>query len=167
MDRRMAQKRGGGKKNTELDERWMGIDPAAPADAQYEAAVFRAKVEAAIRMTERESDFMDAQIYRMRVLESRPGKEVGEALGCSEPTVSRRLGKVRDTLRTRLSEVIATYSFTQDELGEAERNGLAANPKDKATPADDAMFDEAIAEIYHQQMELRRRDEKVLATGGY
>ena len=59
------------------------------------------------------------------------------------------------TLRSRLSEVISTYSFTQEELDEAERNGLTLNP----TKADDALFDEAIAEIYHQQVELRRQDE--------
>ena len=48
-----------------------------------------------------------------------------------------------------------TYSFTQDELEEADRNNLALNP----TKADDALFDEAIAEIYLRQMELRRADD--------
>ena len=162
MDRRMAQKRGGGRKNAELDESWMVAAAGTSVDGAYEAAVFRAKVEAALRMAERESDFTDAQIYRLRVLENQSGKEVAGALGISEPTVSRRLAKVRTLLRDKLAEVIRTYSFTDDELDEAERNGLPLNPKTDTKPADDAAFDDAIAEIYHQQVELRRRDERAL-----
>lgn len=168
LDRRNAQKRGGsgaggGRRRTqELDESWMGVSGEPGADEEYEAAVFRAKVEAAIRLVERECDFTDFSIYRMRVLDGRPGKEVADALGISEPTVSRRLARVRDALRGRLRQVIATYSFTDDELSEAERNGITLNPsKPDAEPtlATEAMFDEAIAEIYARQMELRRADE--------
>ncbi len=155
IDRRMALKRGGGKRPAALDEAWMTQAIGAKPDAEYESAVFRAKVEAAIRMVERDADFMDFSIYRMRVLDGMQGKDVAAQLGTSEPTVSRRMTKIRVTLRSRLSEVISTYSFTQDELEEAERNGLTLNP----TKADDALFDEAIAEIYHQQVELRRQDE--------
>jgi hypothetical protein len=72
--------------------------------------------------------------------------------------VSRRLTKVRDALRTRLREVIATYSFTADEAAEPEKHGLALAP----TKSDDALFDEAIAEIYHRQQELRRRDQDAM-----
>ena len=39
------------------------------ADEQYEAAIFRAKVEAAIRLVEKECDFTDFSIYRMRILD--------------------------------------------------------------------------------------------------
>ena len=156
MDRRSAQKRGGNQRRAAaLDESWMGASAALGADAEYEAAVFRAKVEAAIRLVERECDFTDFSIYRMRVLDNKPGKEVAEALGISEPTVSRRLARVRDALRHRLQEVISTYSFTQDEMDEAERNGLGLNP----TKADDSLFDDAVAEIYARQMELRRLDD--------
>lgn len=158
LDRRNAQKRGGNrKKAAELDESWMVAAATIGADAEYEAAVFRAKVEAAIRLVERECDFTDFSIYRMRVLDGMPGKEVAESLGISEPTVSRRLAKVRDSLRKRLHEVIATYSFTPEEIEEAERNGLGLNP----SKADDTLFDEAIADIYAVQLELRRKDERV------
>ncbi|MBM4109653.1 MAG: sigma-70 family RNA polymerase sigma factor [Phycisphaerae bacterium] len=160
MDRRLAQKRGRNRKPASLDEAWM-VSAESTADAHYEAAVFRAKVEAAIRLVEKAADFTDFSIYRMRVLEGVPGKEVAASLGISEPTVSRRLAKVRDALRLRLREVISTYSFTDDELDEAERNGLPLNPKPGVGGAEggDALFDEAIGEIYHRQMELRRKDQ--------
>lgn len=154
MDRRNAQKRGSGKANAEFDEAWMA-GSAASVDEQYEAGIFRSKVEAAIRLVEKECEFTDFSIYRMRVLDGQPGKGVAAALGISEPTVSRRLARVRDLLRDKLRQVITTYSFTQDEMEEPERNGLALNP----TKADDAAFDECVAEIYHRQMELRRQEQ--------
>lgn len=167
MDRRMALKRGGGRANAEFDESWMASPSTQGVDEQYEAAVFRAKVAAAIKLVERECDFTDFSIYRMRVLDGTPGKDVAEAVGVSEPTVSRRLAKVRGVLRLRLREVIMTYSFTPDELDEAERNGLALSPNgapegppqggDPDRTAD-AMFDEAIAEIYHRQLALDAAD---------
>jgi len=80
---------------------------------------------------------------------------VAASLGTSEPTVSRRLTSVRSMLRSRLSEVIQTYSFTPEEEAEAERNGLGLDPK----KADDALFDEALAEIYLRESEARREDE--------
>jgi RNA polymerase sigma factor (sigma-70 family) len=155
IDRRTAQKRNSGKKAASLEESWMVSAGGASPDGEYEAAVFRAKVYAAIRMVEKETDFMDFSIYSMRVFDGLSGKEVAEQVGTSEPTVSRRLAKVRESMRSRLSEVIATYSFTQEEMEEAERKGLSSNP----SKSDDAMFDEAIAEIHRQETELRRRDE--------
>lgn len=154
IDRRSALKRGGDKKTGTLDESWMLADSARSADREYEDAVFCAKVEAAIRLVEKETDFMDFSIFRMRVLDGLGGKEVAEALGTSEPTVSRRLAKVRVVLRQRLEEVLTTYSFTQEEREEASRKGLELNP----TKADDALFDEAVADVYHRSIEIRRRD---------
>ncbi len=169
IDRRMALKRGGGKANAQFDETWMKADATQGVDEIYETSIFCAKVEAAIRMVERETDFTDFSIYRMRVLDGSSGKDVASAMGVSEPTVSRRLTKVRGVLRVRLKEVIATYSFTKDELSEAERNGLALNPNSEDSgevgPADktaDVMFDDAIADIYHRQMQLRAEDEQTL-----
>lgn len=162
MDRRGAQKRGGARKAVELDETWMKAATAAGVDEAYEAAIFRAKVEAAIRLVEKHSEFTDFSIYRMRVLDHMSGKDVASALGTSEPTVSRRLAKVRDALRGRLAEVITTYSFTEEEREEAARNGLGLKPNQHPSAAEDAMFDEAIGEIYHLQLELRKRDEASL-----
>lgn len=150
MDRRKALKRGAGRKPTELDERFMSHAAKIEADDIYQQNVFRAKVYAAIRKTESESDFMQFQVYRMRVFDSFNGKNVAEQLGISEPTVSRHLQRVRDLLRKRLSEVVALYSFTPDETAEAERAGLGS---------DDEMFDEALGEIFHQQSRLLMDDE--------
>lgn len=163
LDRRQAQKRGGNKKPAELDESWMSASKGPGVDAEYEAAVFHAKVDAAIRLVERECDFMDFSIYRMRVFEGRPGKDVAASLGTSEPTVSRRLAKVREALRRRIRDVVVTYSFTDEERDEAARKGLELNPKTDpggaVDAASDAMFDEAVAEIYHRQNELRKLDQ--------
>ncbi len=145
IDRRMAQKRGGGKRPAELDERFMAQASTVEADAAYEANVFRAKVYASIRKVESEAEFVTFQVYRMRVFDGKPGKEVAEQLGVSEPTVSRYLQKVRDMMRRRLAETISTYSFTAEEASEPERAGLGS---------DDALFDEAISDIYHQQSRL-------------
>jgi RNA polymerase sigma factor (sigma-70 family) len=150
IDRRMALKRGGGRKPAEFDERYMGNAAAVEADEVYEQNVFRAKVYAGIRRTEGEADFLQFQVYRMRVFDAVAGKSVAEQLGVSEPTVSRYLQKTRALLRRRLAEVIATYSFTPEEEAEAERAGLSG---------EDAMFDEALAEIYHQQSRLIVEDE--------
>ena len=156
LDRRGAQKRGGDRKKAgEFDESWMLASRQLGADAEYEAAMFRAKVEAAIRMVEKECDFTDFSIFRMRVLEGMPGKDVAEAMAISEPTVSRRLAKVRDLLRARLADVMRIYSFTEEELHEAETHGL----KIESSSGDDAMFDEAVGEVYQRQMDIRRQDE--------
>ena len=149
IDRRMAIKRGAGRRPVELVDELAGDAAGPQPDARYEEAVFHAKVEAALRLVERESDLMEFSIWRMRVLDGRSGKQVAEALGTSEPTVSRRLAAVRTRLRARLAEVMARYSFTEEEAAEAARNGLEPNPN----KADDALFDEAVSEIYHRQRE--------------
>ncbi|MAY75143.1 MAG: hypothetical protein CMJ31_10575 [Phycisphaerae bacterium] len=159
IDRRMALKRGGGQRTAELDDRWMIPDGNPGVDDAYEAAMFRSKVEAAIRLVEKECDFTEFSIYRMRVLDGLSGKDVAEQIGVSEPTVSRRLAKVRTCLREKLQEVVSKFSFTEEERAELERNGLTENPKTAPDKSTDAMFDEAVAEIYHRQMKLRAADE--------
>ncbi len=153
IDRRMALKRGAGKRPGELVEGLASLEQPSVED-DYESAVFHAKVEAALRAVERESDFVEFSVYRMRVLDGQTGRAVAEALGLSEPTVSRRLAAVRTRLRARLAEMVTRYSFTDDEAQEAARNGLDPNPNKAA----DELFDEAVAEIYHRQQELRAAD---------
>ena len=150
IDRRKALKRGAGRKPSELDERFMSQSTMIEADSIYHQSVFRAKVYAAIRKAEAECDFMQFQVYRMRVFDGTPGKGVAEQLGISEPTVSRHLQRVRDQMRKRLAEIVALYSFTPEEAAEVERAGLSES---------DEMFDEAICEIYHQQARLVMDDE--------
>ena len=100
--------------------------------------------------TETEAEFMPFQVYRMRVFDGMPGKEVAVQLGVSEPTVSRYLQRIRDLLRRRLAETIATYSFTAEEQEEARRAGLGD---------DDVMFDDGLRDIYYKQSQLLMQDE--------
>jgi len=146
IDRRMAQKRGGGVKPASLEDSHAGEDDGLAPDDAYEREVFDAKVEAALRSVEREVGFMDFSYYRLRVLEGLSGKEVARQLGSSEPTVSRRLSQVRKLLRERMFEVFSKYSFTEEEMAELERNGIELNP----TKKDETSFDEAIADVYHR-----------------
>jgi RNA polymerase sigma factor (sigma-70 family) len=149
LDRRNASKRGGGKRGVTLDESFMGVSRLPEADEAYEREVFCAKVYAAIRAAEGECEFIPFQVYRMRIFDGLSGKQVAENLGVSEPTVSRHLTKVRTQLRKRLGDSIATYSFTPEELAEADRAGFGG---------DDALFDDALADIYHAQSRLLRDD---------
>ena len=135
------------------------------ADEKYEAAVFGAKVEAALRLVEKQADFMDFAIYRMRVLDGTSGKDVAANTGMSEPTVSRRLAKVREMVRAQLAEVIETYSFTPEERAEAQRNGISLLPNREGGSPDDALFDEAIAEMYHKHMAIRHEDQRAWTDG--
>ena len=150
LDRRNALKRGGGKRNASLDETFMGSDPGQAADTAYERMVFRAKVKSAIRKTESESDFLMFQVYRMRIFDAMSGKDVALQLGVSEPTISRHLAKIRAALRLRIGETVAMYSFTEEEMKEAEQAGLSR---------DDDLFDEALADIYHEQTSLPPQDD--------
>ncbi|MDE0895005.1 MAG: sigma-70 family RNA polymerase sigma factor [Planctomycetota bacterium] len=154
IDRRMAMKRGSGVKPTSLDESFQGADPGSRPDDSYELAVFDAKVDASLRQVEREADFVEFAVYRMRVLEGKSGKGVAAHLGMSEPTVSRRLASIREALRTAIAETVARYSFTKEEEAEALRNGVHGNPN----KVSDVLFDEAVAEVYHR-LEDRREAE--------
>ncbi len=150
LDRRGAQKRGGGKAATSLDESFMGRDGTPPVGQEYEMAMFRAKVYAAIRRVESETEFLVFQVYRMRIFDGVSGKDVAAQLGISEPTVSRHMSRVRTTLRRAVAESTMKYSFTEDERNEADQAGFYG---------DDSQFDEALAEIYHRQLALHRQDQ--------
>lgn len=162
LDRRDAQKRGSGKRASSIDELTLEPGVIVAPDAEYEQAVFEAKVEAALRAVERSSEFLDFSIYRMRVLDGRGGREVADSLGISPATVSRRLTAVRELVRERLREVFARYSFTPEELDELSRNGIDPNPKKE----DDARFDEAMGELYHRVAHRRSQQNGVGASDG-
>ena len=146
MDRRSALKRGAGVRPQALEEGLTQAGQGGEPEEVYEGRVFDVKVEAALRAVERECGFMEFAVFRMRVLEGRSGKETAEALGVSQPTVSRRLAEVRRQLQARLHDVFSKYSFTDQEFHELARNGVELNPNKE----EDGKFDEAIAEIYHR-----------------
>lgn len=157
MDRRNALKRGAGKKPLSLsagedDDRDLDVEGGPRPDAEYEAAVFEAKVDAALRHVEREAGFADFEVYRQRVLEGRNGREVGEALGTSEATISRKAARVRSLLRHALEEVFGRYAFSDEDWDELQRNGLEPSPKN----TQDAAFDAAVGEIWLRAVRRRR-----------
>ena len=153
FSRRNAQKRGSGKTASSLDENLVASEASLPPDEEYEAAIFRSKVEAAVRAAEHEVDFLEFEVFRQRIVESRSGKQVAESLGISASTVTRRLQRVRDVIQARLVETVARFSFTEDEEFETARNGLEINPKKR----DDQLFDETLGEILRCQEDFRRR----------
>ena len=155
MDRRYAQKRGGGRRAASLDESFMGQSQLLQPDDQYERLIFQAKVHAAIRAAQQESQFLHFEVYRMRVFEGTQGKEVADRLGISEPSVTRHLQRVRATIRSHVATVMGTYSFTPEELAEAEGAGLSG--------ADD-LFDEAICEIHINHTRLLEIDDSRTIT---
>lgn len=142
VDRRMAGKRGSGKRAASLDLSVPAEASVLAPDEEYERQVFRAKVLAAIHAVESRMEFVSFQMFQLRVLEGTNGREVAERVGVSEPTVSRHAAKVREALRAELVRTISAYSFTEDESREAERAGLAAS---------DATFDAAIGEMYRAE----------------
>jgi RNA polymerase sigma factor (sigma-70 family) len=153
LDRRSAQKRGEGRRPQSLDEEGTASREDHP-DVQYEQAIFRAKVVAALRRVEKESDFLAFSVFRMRVLEQSPSAQVATELGLSEAAVSRRLTQVRDRLRAVLEEVIETFSFSDEEKSEAQRKGLLTDPN----PSSSRLFDEAVSEIYRRQIDATKGD---------
>ena len=155
MDRRYAQKRGGGRRAASLDESFMGQSQLLQPDDQYERQVFQAKVHAAIRAAQQESQFLHFEVYRMRVFEGTQGKEVADRLGISEPSVTRHLQRVRATIRAHVATVMGTYSFTPEELAEAEGAGLSGP---------DELFDEAICEIHINHTRLLEIDDSSTIT---
>ena len=134
----------------------MGRSTALEPNETYERNIFEAKVYAAIRAAEREADFVKFQVYQMRVFDQRSGREVAEQLDVSEPTVSRHLAQVRQMLRTRLADVVATYSFTPEERAEAEDAGLGG---------EDQLFDDALSEIWARQSRLVHQERSGAFTG--
>jgi RNA polymerase sigma factor (sigma-70 family) len=146
IDRRNAIKRGEGRKPRSLAGSFDCTSSREGPGEAFEREMFEAKVAAALRKVERNSELIEFSVYRMRVLDGQSGRQVAGALGISPATVSRRLAQVRRKLRAQLLEVISMYSFTEEEMDEARRNGLDLNP----TKEDEASFDEVVAEIYHR-----------------
>lgn len=149
LDRRRAQKRGGGDRGASLDESWMGVSREPTPDAEYERRVLGAKIHAAVRSAQARAEFAHFEAFRMRALEGRGGREVAALLGTSEPTVTRHCQRVRTILREELARAIEQWSFTDDERDEPGGAGLVS---------DDAAFDAALGEIWRAQEELLADD---------
>jgi len=127
----------------------MGQSREPQPDELYERRIMAAKVHSAVRAAQKRSEFVHFEAYRMRVLESRSGRDIGVQLGISEPTVTRHCQRVRELLREELRAAIEQFSFTDEERSEPDRAGLAA---------EDAAFDEALGEIWRAQEEILALD---------
>lgn len=150
FDRRMAAKRGRGVPAAALS----GVpEPqdrqVASPPAEYEHAVFRAKVYHALQQVESKRSMAEFEAYRLRLTRGLTARQIAETLGVSEPTVSRYLKRVRKDLRTTIRQVVQEYSFTPAEEQELAACGLER--------ADEQMFDEALAAIYQQEARLRHQ----------
>ena len=152
MDRRMAVKRGAGRRQSSLEDERAPASHEPSPDARYEQAVFDAKVAAALRAVQRDAGFGDFAVVQARVFEGKSGKAVAESLALSEATVSRRVAVVRAKLRQHLAETFTRYSFSAEEQAELARNGLETNPN----KGDEGRFDAAVAEVYHRINESAR-----------
>jgi RNA polymerase sigma factor (sigma-70 family) len=141
MDKRNAKKRGSGVKPLSLDERIDSRSAASQVDEIFEQRMFGAKICSAIRRTETEVDFIHFQCWRLRVLDSKTGKNIADQLGISEPTVSRHVAKTREHLRESIMQVVMQYSFTPEEESELTTSGMGGS---------DSEFDLAVSEAYHQ-----------------
>jgi len=152
MDRRNAKKRGSGVKPHSLDERIDSKSAVLQVDEIFEQRIFGAKICSAIRRTEKEVEFLHFQVWRMRVLENKTGREVSNQLGVSEPTVSRQVAKIRNHLRQTIIDVVMQYSFTPEEEREISSSGMGGG---------DTEFDSAVCEAYHQhQLFLEQESER-------
>ncbi len=146
IDRRMAQKRGAGQKPAALTREDLVEGPDARPDRGYERAVFRAKVFRAIETVSARRPMLEFEAYRMRLSSGMLSRDIAAALGVSEPSISRYLKRVRGDLREVIREVVAEYSFTDDELKEIEASGLGRN---------DDVFDRALSDIYLEEQTAR------------
>lgn len=153
---RNAQKRGGGARPMSLDDTLYEVSTTAPPDAEFEAAVFRAKVYRALKEVEKTADFTEFECYRLRLTDGAQGKEISDKLGVSEASVSRYLKRVRDQLREAVGQAVMGYSWTDDEKAEYKGSGL--------TNQDDEAFDAALSDIYLQDEQTRKDYGKLQKT---
>ena len=84
------------------------------------------------------------------------GKDIANALGISEASVSRYLKRVRDNLRAAIGMAVAGYSWTDDESAQLGTSGL--------TNADDDAFDQALSDVYLIDEKSRRDYGKMQKT---
>ena len=145
---RNAQKRGGGVRPLSLDEiaERRGKDLSPPEE--FENEVFRAKVYRAMEIVQRESDFLEFQVYKMRISRKMKSTEIAAALGVSEASVSRYIRKIRGRLQQTLRDVVREYSWTEDEVDQIGRHRLDAA---------DHEFDGALGDIYARVEQDKKR----------
>ncbi len=158
---RTAQKRNRGLKPLSLSS---VPEPLAPAGSELEKQVFRAKVYRAMKLVEKQSDFLEFEVYKMKICRPMKSIEIAASVGVSEASVSRYLRRIRKRLQDALRDVVREYSWTPEEAAEIKDHGL---------DADQDIFDSALGDIYASMEEdhkpcgeLSKTARKLSSPGG-
>jgi len=153
---RNALKRNKGVKPLSLNEALeQGSGEIAPQD-EFEREVFRAKVYRAFKLAERSSNFLEFEVYKMKISRKIRSLDIAAVMGISEASVSRYIKKTRDRLKKTLATVVREFSWTDEEVAEIETHRL--------NTADDDLFDAAIGDIYVQMEEDHRSFDRLSKT---
>ncbi|MEQ8767752.1 MAG: sigma-70 family RNA polymerase sigma factor [Planctomycetota bacterium] len=153
---RNALKRNKGVKPLSLSETFDEGTPVQSPQDEFEREVFRAKVYRAFKLVEKKSDFLEFEVYKMKISRKIRSLDIAAIMGISEASVSRYLKKIRERLRRTLAEVVREYSWTEEEFGEIGKNRLDS--------ADEAQFDAAIGDIYLQMEQDHRSYDRLSKT---
>ncbi|MFC1586808.1 RNA polymerase sigma factor [Planctomycetota bacterium] len=152
---RNAQKRNAGIKPVQLDEDIPLAGPFEQPPEEFEKAIFRSKVYHAIKLVEKDCDFLEFEVYRLKISDMLKSNQIAQMVGISESSVSRYLKKVRRHLANTLASVVSEYSWTKSEESEIEKYSL--------NTGGDA-FDGAVADIYAAEEASRKQYDLLTKT---
>lgn len=152
---RNAQKRNSGHRPAQLDESIPVAGDWETPPEEFENGIFRAKVYHAIKRVEKESEFLEFEVYRLKISDRLKSNQIAEMVGVSESSVSRYIKKVRARLVDVLREVVSDYSWTDSEEAEIEKHALNGT---------DDNFDDAVSNIYALEEESRKQYDMLSKT---
>ncbi len=153
---RNALKRNKGVKPLALNEALEQGSRRGTPQQEFELEVFRAKVYRSFKLVEKNSNFLEFEVYKLKISKKIRSLDIAAIMGISEASVSRYLKKIRERLQKTLAEVVREYSWTESEVGE-----IGAHQLDSS---DDSSFDTAIGDIYVQMEQDHRSYDRLSKT---